>query len=83
MAGRSFVSTLSAEIGADVLEGDLARAVDDERLGHAVDAPLDGAAAGGVDADGGVRIAVAAEIAARGGRLVLVVDAVDLDAGAS
>ena len=66
----------------DVLVDDLALAIDDERLGHAVDAPLDRRAAGAVGADGRERIAVAAEEAARRRRMVLVVDAVEGNAGA-
>ena len=65
MAGMSFVSMALRRDRADVLVDDLALAVDDERLGHAVDAPLDGAAAVRVGADGRERIAVAAEEAAR------------------
>ena len=81
IAGMILVSSVSARDRADVLVDDLALAVDDERLGHAVDAPFDGRAAVAIDADRGEGIAVAAEEAARGRRLVLVVDAVELHAG--
>ena len=77
IAGMILVSSVSRRDRADVLVGDAALAVDDERLGHAVDAPLDGRAAVAIDADRGEGIAVAAEEAARGRRLVLVVDAVE------
>ena len=75
IAGMIFVSRLCARDRADVLVDDLTPAVDDKRLGHAVDAPFDGGAAVGIDADRGERIAVAAEEAARVGGLILVVDA--------
>src|SRR3546814_8946729 len=59
---------------------DDAGAVDDERLGHAVDPPFDADAAVAVGADGGEGIAQLAEPFRRVGRLVLVVDAVERDA---
>jgi len=62
----------------DHLVEDGAFATDHERLGHAVDTPLDRAAAVGVDADDAERIAVAAEEAAGVVRGILVVDADDL-----
>src|SRR5215468_9780441 len=65
----------------DVSVGDAARAIDDEGLGHAVDTPLDGGPAVAVRADGDKRIAVAAEEAPRGCRLILVIDAEHAHAG--
>ena len=65
---------------SDQLVGDLAVAADHERLGHAVDAPLDRSTAVGVGAVRHERIAVAAEEAPRIVGLVLVVDAGDADA---
>ena len=44
-----------------MLEADHAFGIDDEGLGHAVDAPLDGGAAVAVSADGRVRVAVLRE----------------------
>ena len=58
----------------------LAVAADDERLRHAVDAPIDRGAAVRIDADRGERIAVAVEKTPRVLGLVLVVDADQLDA---
>src|SRR5215475_2217325 len=55
--------------------------IDNESLGHGDDAPLDGVPAAAVHPHGGEGIAVAAEETARVWRLVLVVDAVELDPG--
>ena len=59
------------------LVGDAAVAADDESFRHAIDAPFDRGAAVLVGADGGERIAIAAEKAPGILRLVLVVDAND------
>src|SRR5690606_6514009 len=66
---------------ADVLVDEAAVAIDDECLGHAVDAPLDRRAPVAVDADSPVRIAVTTKEAACRGRLVLIVDPVEIDRG--
>src|SRR6185295_19422948 len=65
---------------ADQLVDDGAVASDDERLRHAIDAPLDRGAAIAVNADDAERIAVAAEEAPRIVGRVLVIDADDLQA---
>src|SRR5215510_7491575 len=65
----------------DVFKGDAALAIDDEGLGHAIDTPFDGGPAIAVHADGDKGIAVAAEEAPRGGRLILVIDAEHAHAG--
>src|SRR6187551_3063791 len=73
--GNDLVLERARRDRADVLVDDLPLAVDDEGLRHAVDTPFDGGAPVAVCADGGERIAVAAQEATRSGRLVLVVDA--------
>ncbi len=65
---------------ADQLVDDGAFRADDERLGHAIDAPLDRGAAVGVGADAAERVAVAAEEAPRVVGRILVVDADELEA---
>jgi hypothetical protein len=57
----------------------VAVAADHESFRHAIDAPVDRGAAVAVGADGGERIAVAADEAARVVGLVLVVDADDAE----
>ena len=64
-----------------MLVDDLSPAIDDKRLGHAVDAPFDCRPAVAVHADREIWVAVAAKEAPRGRRLVLVVDAEDAHAG--
>ena len=59
------------------LVGDAAVAADDESFRHAINAPFDRGAAVLVGADGGERIAIAAEKAPGILRVVLVVDADD------
>ena len=63
-----------------MLVRDPAVPADQERLGHAVDAPVDSRAAIAVDADRGIGIAELTEEAAGVLRFVLVVEAGDLDA---
>src|SRR5262245_61485741 len=65
----------------DVFEGDAALSIDDEGFGHPVDTPCDGGPAVAVHADGDKRVAVAAEEAPRGCRLILVIDAEHAHAG--
>src|SRR6185437_10897326 len=65
---------------ADELVGDVTVAADDEGLRHAVDAPVDAGAAARILSGRRIRIAVAAEEAARVAGLVLVVDTDELDA---
>ena len=71
---------MAGVIGADQLVGDAAVAADDERLRHAVDAPLDRGAAALVRARSDERIAVAAEKTPGVLGFVLVVDADDAQA---
>src|SRR6185369_6751960 len=59
--------------------GDLAITADHVGLRHAVDAEIDRDAAGAVDADAGIGIAVTAEIAPRRSLIVLIVNAVEPD----
>src|SRR5687767_10434209 len=86
-AGRQRLFELRLERGLEILrrdrpdqfERDAAVASDHERLRHPIAAPLDGGAAIGVGADRAERIAVAAEEAAGVFRLILLIDADDLE----
>src|ERR1700730_8527917 len=64
----------------DELEDQLAVALDDERLGHAIDAPVDAGAVILVETHPGVRVAFDAEEAANVLGRVLLRDAIDGDA---
>ncbi len=80
IAGRMTICDRVLGQRPDVLVGDDAIRPDDERLRHAVNAPVDRAPPGLVGADRGVRVAHLGQKAQRVRRLVLVVDADDADA---
>src|SRR6266540_6839815 len=64
---------------SDLLVANHALLVDDERLGHTVDAPVDPDTAIAIDDRRRVRVAVLREPALAGDRLVLVIEADDRD----